>query len=100
MSDEPDPTRTSRIGGFARRIAVDVTPLRVSRDFRRLWLGLAASTFGSQFTLVATFLQVYEPDGQVDRRRRADRASSGSSPSSRARGGVARSSTRSTGGRR
>jgi MFS family permease len=59
MSDEPDPTRTSRIGGFARRIAVDVTPLRASRDFRRLWLGLAASTFGSQFTIVATFLQVY-----------------------------------------
>jgi hypothetical protein len=48
MSDEPDRTRTSRIGGFARRIAVDVTPLRASRDFRRLWLGLLASTFGSQ----------------------------------------------------
>jgi MFS family permease len=59
MSDEPDRTRTSRIGGFARRIAVDVTPLRASRDFRRLWLGLLASTFGSQFTIVATFLQVY-----------------------------------------
>jgi hypothetical protein len=59
MSDEPDRPRTSRIGGFARRIAVDVTPLRASRDFRRLWLGLLASTFGSQFTIVATFLQVY-----------------------------------------
>ena len=32
---------------------------RASRDFRRLWLGLLASTFGSQFTIVATFLQVY-----------------------------------------
>ena len=60
MSDEPDRTRTSRIGAFARRIAVDVTPLRASRDFRRLWLGLLASTFGSQFTIVATFLQVYQ----------------------------------------
>ena len=59
MSDEPDRPRTSRIGGFARRIAVDVTPLRASRDFRRLWLGLLASTFGTQFTIVATFLQVF-----------------------------------------
>jgi len=44
---------------LVRRIAVDVTPLRVSRDYRRLWLGLLASTFGSQFTIVATYVQVY-----------------------------------------
>ena len=43
-----------------RRIAVDVTPLRISRDYRRLWLGLLASTFGSQFTIVATYIQVFE----------------------------------------
>jgi MFS family permease len=43
-----------------RRIAVDTTPLRVSRDYRRLWLGLLASTFGSQFTIVATYVQVFE----------------------------------------
>ncbi|HEX5902040.1 MAG TPA: MFS transporter [Actinomycetota bacterium] len=53
---EVERERTSRL----RRIAVDVTPLRVSRDYRRLWLGLLASTFGSQFTIVATYLQVYE----------------------------------------
>ena len=41
-------------GGSRRRHAA-----RASRDFRRLWLGLLASTFGSQFTIVATFLQVY-----------------------------------------
>ena len=45
---------------LVRRIAVDTTPLRVSRDYRRLWFGLLASTFGSQFTIVATYLQVYE----------------------------------------
>ena len=59
MSEEPDRTSTSRLGGLVRRIAVDVTPLRASRDFRRLWLGLLASTFGSQFTIVATYVQVY-----------------------------------------
>lgn len=53
---EVERERTSRL----RRIAVDVTPLSVSRDYRRLWLGLLASTFGSQFTIVATYLQVYE----------------------------------------
>jgi MFS family permease len=53
---EVAPERISRL----RRIAVDTTPLRVSRDYRRLWLGLLASTFGSQFTIVATYLQVYD----------------------------------------
>ena len=36
-----------------------------SRDFRRLWLGLLASTFGSQFTIVATFFQVYSLTGST-----------------------------------
>jgi MFS family permease len=39
---------------------VDVSPLRASRDFRRLWLGLLASTLGSQFTIVASFVQVFD----------------------------------------
>ena len=49
----------SRVRSTVRRIAVDVTPLRVSRDFRRLWLGLLGSQFGFQFTLVASFIQVF-----------------------------------------
>jgi MFS family permease len=48
-----------------RSLAVDITPLRVSRDFRRLWLGLLASTFGSQFTIVATYVQVFRLTGSV-----------------------------------
>jgi MFS family permease len=48
-----------------RSLAVDITPLRASRDFRRLWLGLLASTFGSQFTIVATYLQVFRLTGSV-----------------------------------
>jgi MFS family permease len=41
-----------------RRLALDLTPLRVSRDFRLVWLGLLITSSGSQFTLVAVFVQV------------------------------------------
>jgi MFS family permease len=59
-SEAPEPVAPrSRLKNI-RKLAVDVTPLRVSRDYRRLWLGLLASTFGSQFTIVATYLQVYD----------------------------------------
>ena len=58
--EEIPPGREPRRRGLVRRIAVDTTPLRLSRDYRRLWLGLLASTFGSQFTIVATYLQVFE----------------------------------------
>ncbi|HET9729078.1 MAG TPA: MFS transporter [Acidimicrobiia bacterium] len=42
-----------------RRFAIDVTPLRVSRDYRLLWTGELVSQIGSQITLVALFVQVY-----------------------------------------
>ncbi|SEB31982.1 Predicted arabinose efflux permease, MFS family [Amycolatopsis tolypomycina] len=42
------------------RALVDVTPLRVSPPFRRLWLGRVCSGFGSQMTLVAVMFQVWE----------------------------------------
>ena len=41
-----------------RRLALDLTPLRVSRDFRLVWIGLLITSSGSQFTLVAVFVQV------------------------------------------
>jgi MFS family permease len=41
-----------------RRIALDITPLRVSPPFRRLWIGLLVTASGSQFTLVAVFVQL------------------------------------------
>ncbi|HZN43594.1 MAG TPA: MFS transporter [Actinomycetota bacterium] len=59
--EKPRPRVRERLG----RIAIDVTPLRVSRDFRLLWLGLLASTFGSQFTIVATFVQVFRLTGSA-----------------------------------
>jgi MFS family permease len=39
-------------------VAIDVTPLRVSREYRHLWFGLIATTTGSQFTIVAVFVQI------------------------------------------
>ena len=78
MSDEPtqpatrltpDPvaaaqTEAQRGGSGARRIvralAIDLTPLRVSRDFRLLFAGQAVSFFGSMMTFVALPWQVYQ----------------------------------------
>ena len=49
--------------GRLRRIAIDVTPLRVSRDFRLLWTGSFISAFGSQFVRVGLYVQVYALTG-------------------------------------
>ena len=43
-----------------RRVAVDVRPLRGSRDFRRLWFDTGISAIGSQITTVAIPYQVYQ----------------------------------------
>jgi MFS family permease len=44
---------------MARRILVDVAPLRESRDFRMLFLGQLVATLGSQLTVVAIPYQIY-----------------------------------------
>lgn len=41
------------------RILADVTPLRVSADYRRIWSALAISNIGQQMTAVAVGIQVY-----------------------------------------
>jgi ENTS family enterobactin (siderophore) exporter len=41
------------------KLLADITPLRESPDFRRLWIGSAVSNVGSQLTLVAVGLEVY-----------------------------------------
>ena len=43
-----------------RALAVDTTPLRVSRDFRLLWIGQAVSLLGSVMTMVALPWEVFE----------------------------------------
>jgi predicted MFS family arabinose efflux permease len=60
-SDAPSDQPRSRF----RRIALDPTPLRASRDFRLVWLGLLVTSAGSQFTLVAVFVQVKELTGST-----------------------------------
>jgi MFS family permease len=47
------------------RIAIDVRPLRASRDFRWLWSGLLVSGLGVQFTIVATFVQIFDITGST-----------------------------------
>jgi MFS family permease len=41
------------------RLLIDLTPLRASRDFRRLFVGQTVSMIGSQLTVVAIAFQVY-----------------------------------------
>ncbi|MEV0123280.1 MFS transporter [Streptomyces sp. NPDC050703] len=43
-----------------RHTLIDVTPLRSSPPFRRLWIGQVLSGFGSQMTLVAVMFQVWQ----------------------------------------
>jgi len=51
---EPEERTRTRL----RRLAIDLGPLRTSRDFRLIWTGLFVTATGSQFTLVAVFIQV------------------------------------------
>jgi MFS family permease len=46
-----------------RRLFVDITPLRVSPDFRRLWAGQAVSFFGTTITIAALPYQVFHATG-------------------------------------
>src|SRR5262245_59647119 len=44
---------------LARRLVADITPLRESPAFRRLWIGSTLSSVGSALTGFAVPLQVY-----------------------------------------
>lgn len=57
MTTAPGPSER-RARARLRRLAIDLTPLRVSRDFRLVWSGLLITSAGSQFTLIAVFVQV------------------------------------------
>lgn len=43
-----------------RALAIDRRPLKVSRDYRRLWFAEMVSQAGHQITVVAVFFQVYD----------------------------------------
>nr|WP_229924895.1 MFS transporter [Streptomyces sulfonofaciens] len=46
--------------GPRRRILADLTPLRTSADYRRLWVGDTVSRLGQAMTALAISLQVYD----------------------------------------
>jgi MFS family permease len=48
-----------------RPLFADLTPLRHSRPFARLWLGSSVSGIGSQMTIVAIGLQIYAITGST-----------------------------------
>ncbi|MDQ1703335.1 MAG: hypothetical protein QOF57_2587, partial [Frankiaceae bacterium] len=56
--DVTAPPRPGRLGGRLRRVALDITPLRRSPPFRRLWFGSIVSIIGSQMTAVAVLIQI------------------------------------------
>ncbi|MEU6661131.1 MFS transporter [Streptomyces sp. NPDC046821] len=58
MSDA-GPAEGQRAGG-RRRILADLTPLRISVDYRRLWVGNTVSWTGQAMTALAVSLQVYD----------------------------------------
>ena len=65
---EPEPMGEGQrpgFGAFLRRAAIDLRPLRESRDFRRLWIGSGISAIGSQITTVAIPYQVYAETGST-----------------------------------
>lgn len=47
------------------RLFMDLTPLRVSVPYRRMWLGTSLSGIGTALTTVAVGLQVYEETGST-----------------------------------
>ncbi|GAA2080591.1 MFS transporter [Actinomadura alba] len=55
----------SRFSGVARAAFADITPLRTSVDYRRLWFGHTVSSIGQQMTAVAVSVQVYALTGST-----------------------------------
>lgn len=68
-SDSPGITDRAAGPGVLRRLArsalADVTPLRTSPHFRRLWFGQSVSSIGQQMTALAISVQVYALTGSA-----------------------------------
>src|SRR5262245_47591930 len=62
----PAPVRPpGRLRRAARVALADVTPLRTSAHYRRIWSGQAVSMVGQQMTAVAVSIQVYTITGST-----------------------------------
>jgi MFS family permease len=57
---DPEASRRSRAARLVRRTVLDLTPLRISRDFRLLWLGELISHTGRHIAVVALPYQVFQ----------------------------------------
>lgn len=57
------PRRISRLLSFARGFVADLSPLRASPPYRRLWVGVVANTIGARITTVVVAIQVYRISG-------------------------------------
>lgn len=65
LQDEPQVSEREPEDRPRRRLLVDLSPLRVSRPYRRMWYGLVLSSLGTQMTTVAVGLQVYDLTGST-----------------------------------
>ena len=67
MTDEPGVAATERRGfrQLASRFALDVTPLRSSAAYRRLWAGQGVSFIGTEIAEVALAYQMYQLTGST-----------------------------------
>ncbi|WP_407703704.1 MFS transporter [Streptomyces triticagri] len=60
-----DQDGSADIGQGRQRILADLTPLRTSVDYRRLWVGQTVSWLGQAMTALAISLQVYDITGSA-----------------------------------
>jgi MFS family permease len=65
VSDHPAPSPTEPEPGARRTHFLDLSPLRESPAFARLWLGSTISGVGGQMTIVAVGLQLYHLTGST-----------------------------------
>lgn len=63
MAGLTEPRRISRLLAFANSLMADMSPLRVSPPFRRLWVGVLANSIGARLTTVVVAIQVYRISG-------------------------------------
>ena len=60
LRPDPEPEVTRGLVARVREHLVDVTPLRMSADFRRLFIGRSISEFGDEIVAVAVPFMVYD----------------------------------------
>jgi MFS family permease len=65
VSDPDHPAPVTSAENHRRSLFVDTTPLRESPPFARLWGGNAIAGIGSQITVVAVGLQIYDLTGST-----------------------------------